>query len=125
MHGQGRRGSADIEDRRRGGAAKAGGGVGLGRLANVPGAWLRGVDRTPPLDQQPLSPAPQGEVGAPGAARAPGGDPLRGMSGPVPPPHGFTHGTSEQRGRVFAAPDRPPDRPGDWRAFGSFSARPL
>lgn len=64
MRWQGRRGSANIEDRRRGGAAKAGGGVGLGVLAIVLVGWLLGVDLTPLLNQQQVSSAPQGEVGA-------------------------------------------------------------
>ncbi|MEX5728925.1 putative metalloprotease [Rhodovulum iodosum] len=61
MKWQGRRGSRNIEDRRRaGGAARAGGIGGLGILAIVVIGWLLGVDVTPLLvGQQGVQQAPQ------------------------------------------------------------------
>ncbi|MDX1743047.1 MAG: neutral zinc metallopeptidase, partial [Ruegeria sp.] len=52
MRWQGRKGSSNIEDRRGGRAARAGGGAGLGILLIVVVGWLFGVDASFLLDQE-------------------------------------------------------------------------
>jgi predicted metalloprotease len=61
MDWRGRRGSSNIEDRRRMGGARGAGVGGVGVLAVVVIGWFLGVDLTPLL-QQDAGPAPRGEV---------------------------------------------------------------
>lgn len=64
MRWQGRKGSSNIEDRRGGRAARAGGGAGLGILLIVVVGWLFGVDASFLLDQDNSGVTSTGNVGA-------------------------------------------------------------
>jgi predicted metalloprotease len=61
---QGRKGSSNIEDRRGGRAARAGGGAGIGILLIVFLGWILGFDASFLLDQQSVGQQPIGEIGA-------------------------------------------------------------
>ena len=76
------------------------------------GVWARNVDGL-------LEPGDIAE--ALNAARRIGDDHLQKRAGRVPQPHTFTHGTSEQRARWFAAGYRS----GDMNACDTFGARDL
>ncbi|CUH48859.1 KPN_02809 family neutral zinc metallopeptidase [Ruegeria atlantica] len=64
MRWQGRKGSSNIEDRRGGKAARAGGGAGLGILLIVLVGWLFGVDASFLLNQDNTVATSTGNVGA-------------------------------------------------------------
>lgn len=64
MRWQGRKGSGNIEDRRGGRAARAGGGAGLGILLIVFLGWVLGFDASFLLDPQSSGSRATGEIGA-------------------------------------------------------------